>query len=237
MQDIETIRSRVQKLLAVAANEAATPGEKSNAMRMASALMRRYNIERHEVEDTREEYGSVEIETLWTRLTPWESTLANFVASYVVPSCWVVSSKNRAKGPIGQSRITFVGLGPDPETARATFVQLRDSLISQCTARYGQAVRGEGRSYAVGFVSGLFVAAREAAQAETNVEEVKAALIRTDMLTTRSRDWYLAQKEGIRLRSASNRIGGLDSDAFSRGREDGMVADRSKRHPISGRLN
>ena len=49
--NIQTIKERIAKMLATASNDASTPNEKSVAMQMASALMRRYNLEREDVED------------------------------------------------------------------------------------------------------------------------------------------------------------------------------------------
>ena len=95
VQDLETINSRIAKMLAIASNDASTPGEKANAMQMASALMRRYNLERDDIEDVnkKENYGSADVNALWARMTPWESSLAAFVSAYIVKGSWVVTSK------------------------------------------------------------------------------------------------------------------------------------------------
>lgn len=45
----ENIVERIRKMLNLAANEAAEPGEAANAARMAEALMRKYNIEQAEL--------------------------------------------------------------------------------------------------------------------------------------------------------------------------------------------
>jgi hypothetical protein len=243
--NIESIKSRIAKMLATASNDASTPAEKSTAMQMASALMRRYNIEREDVEDSksRENYGTTSIDSLWSRMTPWESSLAAFVSAYIVKGSWCVSGKEgssrRNFGTVGQATIKFVGLGEDHGMAAATFNQLRDSLMKQCNAKWGTPVRGSGRSYAVGFVSGLFQTARAAEQAEkllidTQVE-VSRALIRTNMLKTQAEKWYLAET-GSRVTSSARRLSGIESGAYRQGVNDGKQHTQGKVRPVVGYL-
>lgn len=243
--DLETIKNRIAKMLAIASNDASTPGEKSNAMQMASALMRRYNLERDDIEDINknENYNSADVNALWARMTPWESSLAAFVSAYVVKGSWVVASKegstHRNYGTVGQAKMTFVGLGQDPDIAVATFNQLRDSLLQQCQVKYGSPVRGSGRSYAVGFVDGLYKTARAAElEDQKNIEvkaEVSRALIRTDMLKTQAKDWYLAETD-MKIKSSARRLTGLESNAYKHGVRDGQQQNASKGSVVSGYL-
>ena len=244
--NLETIKSRIAKMLATASNDASTPGEKATAMQMANALMRKYNLERDDIEDInkKENYNSENVNSLWARMTPWESSLAAFVSAYVVKGSWVVVSKeggsNRSYGSVGQAFMTFVGLGDDPKIAAATFNQLRDSLLCQCEALYGTPVRGKGRSYAVGFVHGLFDTAREAERLEKeNAEianEISRALIRTDMLKEQAKKWFMT-KEDMKLKSSYRRLSGLRSDAYNAGFADGKNANQSAARPMAGLLS
>lgn len=246
-QDIETIKSRIAKLLATASNDAATPNEKSVAMQMASALMRRYNLERDDIEDInkKEDYKSVNVNTMYARLTPWEARLAAFVSAYIVKGSWVVSGKegstHRNFGTVGQAVLTFVGLGEDSGMAAATFVQLRESLLKQCAVKFGTPVRGSGRSYAVGFVTGLNQVAREAENAEKAKRELLAdmsrALMRTDMLKEQSKNWYLSADPTIKVRSSNSSLNNLQSDAYKAGIQDGRKANQSKASAVAGFLN
>lgn len=244
--NLETIKSRIAKMLATASNDASTPNEKATAMQMANALMRKYNLERDDIEDInkKENYSSENINSLWSRMTPWESSLAAFVSAYIVKGSWVVVSKvggsNRHYGSVGQSIVTFVGLGDDPKIAAATFNQLRDSLLNQCDALYGTPVRGKGRSYAVGFVHGLFDTAREAERLEKEnaetVKEISRALIRTDMLKEQAKNWYMA-KDDMKLKSSQRRLSGIRSDAYNAGFADGKNASQKAARPAVGLLN
>jgi len=242
VDDIDTIKSRIAKMLATASNDASTPNEKAVAMQMASALMRKYNLEREDVEDAskKENYASVDVDTLWARMTPWESSLAAFVSSWIVRGSWVIASKegsaHRARGTVGQAKVTFVGLGEDAGMAAATYVQLRDSLMKQCAAKWGSPVRNDGRSYAVGFVHGLFAVANEADKLEKDKVSMSRALIRTDMLKTQSRNWYLAETNA-RVTSGSRRIQLDKSGAYKQGVSDGRRASQSKVRPTAGLLN
>ena len=241
--DIETIKNRIAAMLATAANDGSTANEKAVAMQMASALMRRYNLEREDVEDVKkkEDYNSLDVNTLWARLTPWESRLAAFVAAYIVKGVFCVAGKEgasrRLSGSVGQAVLSFVGLGEDPGMAVVTFNQLRQSLLDQCGAKYGSPVRGDGRSYAVGFVNGLYKAAQDAEKLEKDKGEMSRALIRTDMLKEASKNWYLSTDENIRLKSSSRRLSGLNSEAYGAGYKDGQNTNREKSRPIAGLLN
>jgi len=244
--DLETIKNRIAKMLATASNDGATPGEKATAMQMASALMRRYNLERDDIEDInkKENYNSSEVNALWARLTPWESSLAAFVSAYIVKGSWVVASKegstHRQFGTVGQAKMTFVGLGQDAAIAVATFNQLRDSLLRQCNVKFGSPVRGSGRSYAVGFVDGLYNTARAAEKAEQlNVEtkaEVTRALIRTDMLKAQAKNWYLKETDST-VKSSARRLSGIESGAYSTGVRDGQRVNAQKGSVVSGHIN
>jgi len=241
--DLETIKNRISRMLATASNDASTPNEKAVAMQMASALMRRYNLERDDIEDVnkKENYGSADVNALWSRMTPWESSLAAFVSAYIVKGSWVVASKegstHRNFGTVGQAKMTFVGLGQDPDIAVATFNQLRDSLLKQCQVKYGSPVRGSGRSYAVGFVDGLYKTARAAELEDQKSIEVKAetsrALVRTDMLKVQAKNWYLAETDA-KLKSSSRRLSGIQSGAYKHGVHDGQQQNAQKGTVVAG---
>lgn len=248
MADIQTIKSRISKMLATAADDASTPGEKATAMQMASALMRRYNLEREDIEDAnkKENYDRQAVNSLWSRLTPWESTLASFVASYVVKGAYCITgsegSSGRNTGSVGQAFISFVGLGDDASMAAATFTQLRDQLVRQCEAIYGTPVRGSGRSYAVGFVNGLFDTTKAAEEADKNdaslQSEIKTALIRTDMLKSQAKNWYLSSLgENFVVKSSNRKLGGIKSSAYNRGFTDGKNANTNVSKSTAGFLS
>jgi hypothetical protein len=243
--NIQTIKERIAKMLATASNDASTPNEKSVAMQMASALMRRYNLEREDVEDAtkKENYGRTTVNSLWSRLTPWESSLAAFVSAYIVKGSYCVAGKEgsarRNYGTVGQATLDFIGLGEDHGMAAATFVQLRDSLMKQCMAKWGTPVRGPGRSYAVGFVDGLFKTAKAAEAAEKlladTLVEVNRALIRTDMLKVQAKNWFLAET-GSRISSSSRRLSGIESGAYKQGVADGKQHTQGKVRQVAGYL-
>lgn len=237
-QDIEKIKDRISKMLATASCKASTPAEKSTAMQMASALMRRYNLDREDVEGKdKGEFSEVLVETLLARMMPWESQLAAFVSSYVVKGSWVVVKRSAgAIGAVNESTIAFVGLGADPQIAAATYCYLRQLLVAESAKIYGTTVRGSGRSYAVGFVSGLIQVAKETEASDRMNSETGTALIRTDMLKRQSENWYLA-KTGRKVSNTTTRIGGIKSSAYNRGVADGRSTTPTRKHPISARLN
>lgn len=242
MDNIDKIKDRIQKLLNTAANDASTPNEKAVAMQMATTLMRKYNLERDDVEDshTNPDFDMVVVSSLWSRMMPWESQLAAFVAAFIVKGAFCVESKvgnsGRLSGSVGRGVVRYVGVGHDAEIAATTFVFLRDVLVSQCTKKYGSPVRSDGRMYAIGFVNGLILAAKDAEKLEKDAAAASRALIRTDMLKQASRDHYLSETNG-QLRTKSVNVRGVKNDAFNSGIADGRNADTSRRRPIAARIN
>lgn len=236
-QDIEKIKERISKMLATASCSASTPAEKSTAMAMASALMQRYNLERDDIEGKdKGEFSEVIVKTLLVRMMPWESMLASFVSMYVVKGSWAVLQRETgAVGAVNQATINFVGLGADPQIAAATFYHLRELLVNECSEIYGPTVRGPGRSFAVGFVTGLVTVAKENEKKNRLNAEAGTALMRTDMLKTQSKNWYLAQKDA-KVRKTNSKIGGVSRDPYNAGYAAGRSANVEQRNPISGRL-
>lgn len=238
--DIEKIKERINHLLRTASNDASTPNEKAVAMQMANNLMRRYNLDRDDCTDTSNDdnFKTVSVQSRWSRMTPWESQLGVFVINHVVKGAFCVESKvgNNGKS-VGRGILQFTGLGADAEMAAATYSFLCDVLISQCVSKHGSPVRDDGRMYAIGFVRGLFLAAREAEKMERDSESISRALIRTDMLKEASKNYFLSQLNGVRLKSGKRSVTGSFNGAYHDGVCDGMNADSSKRRTIVGRLN
>ena len=143
-------------------------------------------------------------------------------------------------GTVGQAKMHFVGLGEDHGMAAATFVQLRESLLRQCDAKWGTPVRGAGRSYAVGFTDGLYLTAKEAENAERALIESRAeisrALIRTDFLKAQARNWYLSET-GARVTTTNRRLSGMQSGAYKSGVADGKQHNQSKVRQVAGYLS
>ena len=239
--DIEKIKDRIAKLLAVATDDAATENEKDVAMRAAHAYMVKYNLEREDIDNHNkisDEFKVVSVPSLWTRMTPWESQIAMIVISHIVKGSFCVAKKEgntgRNHGTVGQAILDFVGLGFDAEIAAATYVFIRDSLISQCAKKYGSPVRGDGRMYALGFVNGVASVAKSTALSIITLSNA-TALIRTDMLQAAAKNHYLSLMDG-RLKSSSRNISGTANDAYYSGVVDGRCADASQRRPISARI-
>ena len=241
--NIEKIKERINKLLNTAANEASTPNEKAVAMQMATDMMRQYNLDRTDINENcvTASFKTVTIHSLWSRMTPWESQLAVFIITYLVKGVYCVESKigntGRNRGAVGRGILNYTGAGEDAEIAAATFTFLRDLLVAQCTAKYGSPVRDDGRMYSLGFVRGLFLTAKEAAELENDAAATSRALIRTDMLKIASRDYYLSQQDpNVRLTSKSAKIYGRQGEAYNSGVTDGRAANAGRRHPIAARI-
>lgn len=243
--NINKIKERINKLLNTAANEGSTPNEKAVAMQMATDMMRQYNLDRDDISEDHinatASFKTVTIQSLWSRMTPWESQLAVFVTMYIVKGVYCVESKigntGRNRGAVGRGILNYTGAGEDAEIAAATFTFLRDLLVAQCTAKYGSPVRDDGRMYSLGFVRGLFLTAKEAVELENDAAATSRALIRTDMLQIASRDYYLSQQDSdVKVTSKSAKIYGRQGEAYNLGVTDGRAANAGRRHPIAARI-
>lgn len=70
---------KIRKLLALASNEGATPGEAANAMSIAAALMERYKVEQNDIDGT---LAKLEFDTADHQMKgdKWKFALANVIA-------------------------------------------------------------------------------------------------------------------------------------------------------------
>lgn len=143
---MENIIQKVKKMLDLAENDAATEGERENALRMAWAYIRKHNLDMDEVkshtqEETREDLS----DEFYGR--PWAKQLCKAVASMFF--CKYYTSWTRNKN---YTRHHFVG-----KTSNAVTAQLLSMyLISSIRKEAGKQMRakGEGASYRNSFSLG-----------------------------------------------------------------------------------
>lgn len=123
----DDIKLKIKKLLALAADKAATEGEASNAMRMAMGLMVKHGIEQSEL-STVEERKAKKGKPVVARFDGWEIELAA-AAAHLYACKLVILNK-------GKAGLYFVGRQDNIDAAEATLM----FLAKQLEAFYKQAL-------------------------------------------------------------------------------------------------
>ena len=238
--DIEKVKDRVAKLLATAGNISATDGEVENALRAARSLMQAYHLEEADCaakdgqpEDDR--FDRQKTSFLSSRRICWECNLAWFICEFL-GSVQYYTQRGSSHLIDGQIKATgqFCYYGPADEIPLA--IQLHEELatviVAMAKARYGSWARGDGATYAEGFVQGLRSQLSKADREARKTETGTALAVRCEALVTakkaKAKTW-LATDQGVRLGRGSGLGGSRGSlGARSQGRADGKAYDVSR---------
>lgn len=235
----DRIKSRITKLLGLAADNAAAEGEIENAMRFAAKLMLEHNIERAELAQegaaAKEEF---DIGSVWTTAyttSAWELALCQLIYQAVgtvqgygsggfYPKTESGMVLFRDGKPITTKRQlrSFYGPAADVAVAVEMFNVLRQTIATMAVARHGSCIRGEGREYALGFVCGM----RSTLQKQENEAPARTRdlVLRSTALVKEESAAWLGEAHGVRLTTnTSSRYAGTDttSRAYQTGHTDG----------------
>jgi len=234
--EFEKIIQRLRAIDNTARNQAATEGERENALRMMQSLMLRHNLTREDLV----EHDGVDSAS-YTRLAcpvngskslAWEKELAFYITQHIFPlTQWYSGRKGH--------RTLFFFYGPrvDVENALQLFRELLLTIATAAKLLYGGYSRGSGASYAEGYVqslpksdSVLAEVSRDrgrsrnslASKGEDRLSPEQALILKRSLIVHRkSRDW-LFEECGIRLVSTTRRIRDFhDPAAESMGRKHG----------------
>lgn len=241
--DMDRVKRQIMQCLAISENHAATEGEVAAAMRVATQLMARHNLDREDLFDAggqatgRVEYGRHYSCCMGIRRTPWEVSLAAFIIKLVpsVSCYWEMKAVRRkpngvhimdGKGDVG-ARVTFYGPDDDAQFAAEMFCELTLQIASMAMLRYGSCSRSSGADYCIGFVGGLTLAhVKEIKKLEQGDAETRALMLRSDKTALALREGakqWLAKEQGIKLQKGSSfsAPSRFNAAAYSEGREDG----------------
>jgi len=188
MADIETIKNRIKKLMAVAGDGIATDGEISNAMSLAMSLIDKHNLDKDEFEkkEGKEEditYGRTYVNYSSKRVNQWETKLAQSICKlYGTVKCWIDAKKSpfRYKGvlmleddgtPVYTPTLHFYGPITDCEECKDLFYEWAISIGTMAQLRWGGCYRGLGAQYCDGFTNAIYAKLMEL---DTNRQLVQA---------------------------------------------------------------
>lgn len=204
----ESIVERVRKMVALARDNAASPGEIENAMKLARELMTKYGIEDGEVEPAQQQATINRADSAsragWAR---WEQSLINVVTNV----CDVKAVLNHSGRKV---TIQFVGFPADVAVACALYPALLASIRVCARMQFGQGWNFHHRSFAEGFIAGLSKQARQAKQA---AQQANAIILRKDLAIQKWMDDNLKLRPG---RSSASH-GSFDLDAYAEGKRQG----------------
>ena len=159
--DLDRIKERLSKLLALANDKAATEGEATAALNRAHALLAEYNLTLEDAVPADERKSGVTSKS-WDYIDfcSWVSTLAMAVSQLYFckmysQKIWVINRNNKFRPA---HRVYFVGEPMNIELAHSMFEYLRHSAIKLC----GKAVKERDpdspetlHSFRVSFHTGL----------------------------------------------------------------------------------
>ena len=241
---IENIKSKVGKMLALASDQSASQGEIENAVAMATSMMAKYNLTREDVDNTKEnpienvKYGTRTAYGLSKKTFVWESQLAMFVAKFVATVKVYRDSKlhlNRKgifvvtdeKGNSVYSRaFIFYGADDDCEIAVALFDELKKAIQMSAIIRFNSWAKGDGGAYCEGFVSGLKETHLKEVEKLKNTDTQTTALIlqseQTQLAIVQGAEQWLAKEQGVKLYKGQGSTGASGSGyARNEGKADG----------------
>ncbi|MFN9508016.1 MAG: DUF2786 domain-containing protein [Planctomycetota bacterium] len=211
--EFEKIIQRLRAIDNTARNQAATEGERENALRMMQSLMLRHNLTREDLssQDGIEAtgYARVAFPVNSSKALAWEKDLAFYITQHVFPlTQWYSGRKGH--------RTIFFFYGPrtDVENAIQLFRELLLTIATAAKLLYGGYARGSGASYAEGYVNSLPKSDVLSGQVDKDKgsenipsDPSQFALMQQRSLVVheRAREW-LAVECGIRLMTTTRRL-------------------------------
>lgn len=210
----ERILDRVRKMIALANDEAATEGERDNALRMAQATLLKHQLSIEDVsqfeKDKMDPRGEFSTDG-WN--LPWCRDVRSAVAKLFM--CTYFYRKINAT----RGHHTFVGRESNATTAMYMSEYIIKALLKECDRQYGHRLTPGGRSFGVGAAYRLWARVREmqkAAQAE--VVATGSALVLLDLQKQEESDNedFITKRGGVKTVKA--REPKVDYTAYAAGR-------------------
>lgn len=249
--DLARIQERIRRCLAIADNDASADGEIEAALRVATSLMAKHNLDREDCIDAggnvrsgRVEFGRFEVHSLAAKRIYWELALLNFIIR-LIPSVSSYSEskpvlRRDARGivetsggkPVKCKKFYFYGPDDDAEFASQLFTELQLSIFGSAKLKFGSFARGDGATYAEGYISGLADAhIKEVARLTNGDSQTRALTVRSTAvakaLQQEGTSW-LAKTHDVKLRKGSGLSG--SNGAYS-ARNEGLRDGRNTSLP------
>lgn len=226
MADENKILDRVRKLLALANDDAATEGERDNALRMAHATLMKHQLTleyldafEREKEDPR---GRMDVEgwnLVWCRTL--RGTIARmFFCRYIIG------------GKINATRGRHIYVGRSSNTATAAYMSewIIKSILKEADRAFGHRLTPKGREFCIGATEKLEERVKEILLAsQQQVREAGSALVVVDLMRTENdanKEWLANNLRTKKTNLTQKR--NANSEAYNAGREYGGKINLNK---------
>lgn len=250
----DKITGKIIKLIRLGSDESASPEESRAAFDKAAQLMAEHNITRDDIDHATRKpkenfrHGLFEAYSLSRGLAKWEVHLSLTICKLFGSVSQYSSQPKELRGadgilklddfcnPIVKSRIHFYGPLDDSESARETFITIRDNIQEAAIDKWNSWARGNGAAYAEGFVMGLYAKICEANnrldEGDEATRKYMLAVQDTQLAIIDSSKKWLKDIHGIELRNRSLSSGANGGDnARNDGYRDGQSYNPNKVAP------
>lgn len=202
----ETIIERIKKMLNLAADAGAAPGEIENAMKLARKLMTEYGVQQSDLVDAPQVSVIEGVSATRAGWAKWEQLILHATCKI----CDVAIIYRRSI--TGQS-VVFIGLPHDVAVAQELFPALLATIRISARTQFGTGWQLQHRSFADGFAAGLLHQARQ------GQAEAQAIVLRKDIKIKEYLDTLnLSKKKAVTVRKQ------CDQAAYSKGYQQGITA-------------
>jgi len=257
--NIDRIKEKIRKMIALSQDDGAAPGEIENAIDAATRLMAANNLTREDIDHSvsgadavkRVELGRCFAYSYATTLTSWEKFLGAWAAKFVgycstynEPKVQVrkggIMMRDYKGDPLVKGSICFYGSNESCAAAVELFEEVRDTIVAMAILRYNGHAKGNGAAYCYGFQQGLSEQLSGAElRLDTGAESHALILVdkQNQLAVVERAEVWLNKKHGIKLSRGSG-FGGYNDTAGARqeGREDGKNYSASSRAPVGRRI-
>lgn len=178
------------------------------------------------------EQGRHAAKTTSSRITHWEASLTRVICDLIGGvKCYEnhidLESGVRNGKFIRFGSFMFYGVAGEAELASQMYEELVTTIVTMAKLKFKSWSRGEGGTYAEGFVQGLAI---QIQNSDDKAESTGTSLVvqAKAMVENKRRkaSLWLAETHGIHLRSKTSRKGAKGSDsAFTAGKNDGQSAN------------
>ena len=228
----EKIVNRIRKMLALASDNAASEGERDNALRMAYNLMAKYNIDQSKVESVEEQERRVNYD-----ITGWSMLWAVHIHNVIAPLFFCKYYRGRK---INGTKLEhhFVGKESNAVTASYMATFIVTSVLKEGRANGWHNLSAEMRSFDLGVVHKLqerVTEIRKAAEQDSAGEPGTAIVLASLYKTELEANLAFLNNEGIGLKKAGHRGRAANNiGAYQAGQEFGGSINLNRQVSASG---
>ena len=227
----------VKALHAKTVESGATSEEAESAFVMALELMRKHNIQEHELRKSDfqaktdpEEAVYIKVPLFSAKITHWYGRLAIVICEDLVKNCsvvwdhWFNGDKNR-----WQRCLTFYGEGESVHAAIDLYKLWKEEITQKAVKLFNGSQRGPGNSYCAGFVEGLAKAIK-AAEKHSNRLAGSQELVVIQNAVTLHNNWLSTArtKDGMNTKDGAGSKASYDISAYKQGLREGEASSINK---------